>query len=125
MTGTDPGGGAAARVDHVAVHVTDLPWHVRFFDEVFGMSVTGVAGDPAAPAQVWLTGGLQLLRRASGEPAGRDPRAGDVLAHVALDCPDRAAAIERARARGAVTLPDGDNWLRLPEGWVLELVVHP
>jgi catechol 2,3-dioxygenase-like lactoylglutathione lyase family enzyme len=44
-------------VEHVAVRVKDIQWHIRFFREVLGMTVHEVDGSADAPKQIWTIGG--------------------------------------------------------------------
>ena len=48
-------------VEHVAVRVKDVQWHIRFFREALGMSIRAVDGPADAPKQVWTVGGVQLI----------------------------------------------------------------
>jgi hypothetical protein len=48
-------------VEHVAVRVRDIHWHIRFFREALGMEIREIDGSPDDPRQVWLTGGVQLM----------------------------------------------------------------
>ena len=41
---------ATAYLEHAAITVRDIGWHIRFFAEVFGMGCREVDGDPAAQA---------------------------------------------------------------------------
>ena len=48
-------------VEHVAIRVKDIQWHIRFFREVLGMTLREVLGPPEAPRKVWTIGGVQLV----------------------------------------------------------------
>ena len=48
-------------VEHVAVRVKDIQWHINFFYEALGMDVREIDGDPASPRQYWTIGGMQLM----------------------------------------------------------------
>ena len=50
-----------AYVEHVAIRVKDIHWHIRFFDEVLGMDVREIDGPPENPSQYWTVGGMQLM----------------------------------------------------------------
>ena len=105
-----------AYVEHVAVWVRDIRWHIDFFREVLGMEMREVQGDPGDPAQYWTLGGMQFIARPDfAEPEGR-------LAHLGVMCEDQAAAIAGALARGATPMSQGPNWLRLPDGLALEMI---
>ena len=40
-----------AHIEHVAVWVKDIGWHIRFFREVLGMDIREVQGSANDPAQ--------------------------------------------------------------------------
>jgi len=110
--------GTRAYVEHVAVWVRDLEWHVRFFAEVFAMHVRAVdVADGGRTTQCWTVGGLQLMVLDHEATAPVHP-----VAHLGIMCEDRDAAVDRALALGAQSLPHGRHWLRLPEGLVVEVL---
>ncbi len=103
-------------VEHVAVRVKDIGWHVRFFHEALGMTIREVDGPADAPRQVWTIGGIQLMADPTFEgPEGR-------LAHLGVMTEDQEAAIAAAKAFGATELPQGRNWLALPDGLAIEII---
>lgn len=105
-----------AYLDHAAFFVRDIAMHVAFFGEVLGMTVTQSAGAPEDPDQVWLLGGLQLIRNAAfAGPEGR-------FGHLGLICADVPAAIAAAIAHGATPTDRGAHWLELPDGLLLEFL---
>ncbi|WP_347268869.1 VOC family protein [Paracoccus sp. (in: a-proteobacteria)] len=106
---------ATGFLEHVAFRVRDPAPHVAFFGAVLGLEVREIAGPADAPDQVWLEGGLQLVR---------DPEPGEMgrLLHLGLMVEDLHATIAAARAHGAQQLARGSNWLSLPDGLVLELI---
>ena len=108
-----------AGVDHVAVRVADLDWHVRFFEAVLDMPVREVDGPRETPRQVWLRGGIQLI----AEPGVPDEaiRAQPWIAHIAVRVRGLDAALARARDWPVTALPQGPNWLLTPGGIALEL----
>lgn len=105
-----------AYVEHVALRVRDIHWHIRFFGEVFGMTMRDVEGTPQTPRQYWTLGGLQFVHdpHYSG-PEGR-------LAHLGVMCEDMQSALSAAARLGVARMPEGPNWLRLPDGLVVELL---
>ncbi len=108
--------GTKAYVEHVAIWVKDIRWHIRFFEDVLGMTMREVDGPLDAPRQYWTLGGLQFIHAPEHEePEGR-------LAHLGIVCEDLEAALVAARAYGVTELPNGRNWLRLPDGLALELI---
>lgn len=103
-------------VEHIAYYVQDIHWHIRFFQEALGMPVVAIDGEKAAPKQVWLQGGLQLISEpefTAGE--GR-------MGHIAISTEDLELALEEVYAWGCSQLPKGRNWVELPDGLVLELI---
>lgn len=105
-----------AYVEHVALRVRDINWHIRFFEEVLGLSLREVEGDPASPSQVWTIGGLQLIADPAFEgPEGR-------LAHLGVMAEDSEGAINAASAFGVTHLSKGRNWLVLPDGLCVEIL---
>lgn len=103
-------------VEHAAIRVRDIDWHIRFFREALGMTVREVDGDPAQPKQVWTVGGVQLIHDPSfAGPEGR-------LGHLGVFTEDQEAALAAALAHGATATAHGRNWLALPDGLVLEIM---
>ncbi|MBV2181122.1 MAG: 2-dehydropantoate 2-reductase [Castellaniella sp.] len=107
-------------VDHVAVRVADIGWHIRFFQEVLDMPVREVDGSREAPRQVWLQGGIQLIDTPG--VAAEDARTRPWIAHVAIRVRDLETALARAADWAVTVLPQGPNWLRTPDGIALELL---
>jgi catechol 2,3-dioxygenase-like lactoylglutathione lyase family enzyme len=105
-----------AYIEHAAIRVKDIDWHVRFFRDVLGMTIRDVDGDPNAPRQVWSIGGLQLM--ADPDFAGPEGR----LAHLGVMAEDQQAVLSEARAWGVKELPQGRNWLALPDGLNVEII---
>ncbi len=107
---------AKAYLEHVAVWVRDIQWHIRFVHNVFGMTMREVQGTVENPAQYWTLGGLQFIAQPDFDgPEGR-------LAHLGVMCEDLEAALAAAQAFGVTEMPQGRNWLRLPDGLAVELI---
>jgi catechol 2,3-dioxygenase-like lactoylglutathione lyase family enzyme len=105
-----------AYLEHVALWVKDIQWHIKFFHDVLGMTMREVDGPAANPRQYWTLGGMQFI--ASPDFAGPEGR----LAHLGVMCEDQEAAIEAAHRFGVTEMPQGRNWLRLPDGLAVELM---
>lgn len=104
-------------VEHVAIRVSDIQWHIRFFREVLGMAIRAVDGVADHPRQVWTVGGLQLM--ADPGFAGPEGR----LAHLGVMTEDLEAALDAAyRWEGVKSMPQGRNWLELPDGLCVEVM---
>ncbi|KVO77833.1 glyoxalase [Burkholderia ubonensis] len=105
-----------AYLEHVAIWVKDIRWHIRFFEEVLGMTLREVDGTLDAPRQYWTLGGLQFIHAPEHDgPEGR-------LAHLGVMCEDLEAALAAARRFDVTEMPQGRNWLRLPDGLAVELI---
>jgi len=105
-----------AYVEHVAIWVKDIHWHIKFFHDVLGMTMREVQGPSEAPQQYWTLGGMQFI--ASSDFAGPEGR----LGHLGIMCEDLEAALEAARAFDVTEMTQGRNWLRLPDGLAVELI---
>lgn len=105
-----------AYLEHVAIWVKDIHWHIGFFENVLGMTMREVDGTREEPRQYWTLGGLQFISAPQHEdPEGR-------LAHLGVMCEDLEAALAAAHAFGVTEMPQGRNWLRLPDGLAVELI---
>jgi catechol 2,3-dioxygenase-like lactoylglutathione lyase family enzyme len=108
--------GTKAYLEHVAIWVKDIQWHIRFFEDVLGMTMRDVDGTVDAPRQYWTLGGLQFIHAPLHEgPEGR-------LAHLGVMCEDLDAALAAAQKYAVSEMPQGRNWLRLPDGLAVELI---
>ena len=107
-------------VEHVAVRVKDIQWHINFFYEVLGMDVREIDGPTDAPRQYWTVGGMQLM----STPDFVAPPSNDAgwLAHLGIMVDDLEAALALAQSWGVKALPQGRNWLQLPDGLAVELM---
>lgn len=104
-------------VEHVAIRVRDIHWHIRFFHEALGMAIREYDGPEDNPGQVWTVGGVQLIADPGfSGPEGR-------LAHLGVMTEDVEAALQAACAwQGVTALPQGRNWLALPDGLCVEIL---
>ena len=116
------GAGPATRayVEHVAVRVSDIQWHINFFRDVLGMDLRDIDGPPDAPRQYWSIGGMQLM----STPGFTAPPSNDAgwLAHLGIMVDDVEAALAAAQKWGVKELPQGRNWLQLPDGLAVEFL---
>jgi catechol 2,3-dioxygenase-like lactoylglutathione lyase family enzyme len=109
-----------AYVEHVAIRVKDIHWHIKFFYEVLGMDVREIDGPTDNPKQYWTIGGMQLMAC----PDFQAPPSNDAgwLAHLGVMVNDLEAALQAAEPWGVKALPQGRNWLQLPDGLAIELM---
>jgi catechol 2,3-dioxygenase-like lactoylglutathione lyase family enzyme len=103
-------------MEHAAIRVKDIQWHIRFFKEALGMSIRNVEGPEDNPKQVWFFGGVQLVSDPGFEgPEGRS-------AHLGIMTEDLEASIEEMNRWAVTQMPQGRNWVALPDGLVIELM---
>lgn len=105
-----------AYLEHVAIFVRDIHFHIRFFQEVLGMTMREMDGTPAEPRQYWTLGGMQFIAMPNFEgPEGR-------LAHLGVMCEDLEDALAAAWRFDVEPMSQGRNWLRLPDGLAIEFI---
>ena len=109
-----------AYVEHVAIRVKDIHWHIKFFYEVLGMDVREIDGPTDNPRQYWTLGGLQFM--ATPDFEAQPSNDAGWLGHLGVMVDDLDAAIEEAKKWGVKQLPQGRNWLQLPDGLAVELI---
>lgn len=104
-------------VEHTAVYVKDIQWHIRFFREALGMEIRKVGGSPDNPKQVWTIGGVQLISDPSFE--GTEGR----LAHLGIMTEDLEVALQEVYTWGVTQMPTKErNWVALPDGLCIEIL---
>jgi catechol 2,3-dioxygenase-like lactoylglutathione lyase family enzyme len=116
--------GKSCYLEHTAVRVKDLQWHIRFFKEALGMSVMNATGPADDPIQVWVqaaNGGGRVQLVAAKDFDGPEGR----LVHLGISCDDLDAAVEEVYKWGVTQLPQGRNWIKLPDGMEIELISVP
>lgn len=100
---------------HVALCVADFEWHLSFFKEVFGMSVsreTGTAGN----RQLWFYEGIQIIEKQCLLSAEH------IVDHIAVSVLDSKDVITKAVSFGCTLPANHDNWIVLPNGLQIELM---
>ncbi|PKO63099.1 MAG: glyoxalase [Betaproteobacteria bacterium HGW-Betaproteobacteria-18] len=107
-------------VEHVAVRVKDIHWHIRFFRDVLGMTVREIDGPADSPNQYWTIGGMQLMSAPDFEAAPSVDSGW--LAHLGIMVQDLELALREAQPWGVKELPQGRNCLQLPDGLAIELI---
>lgn len=99
--------------EHVAIFVKDIDWHVRFFREALGMILRD---ESQYPEQVWTIGGVQLISAPDFQgPEGR-------LAHIGIMTEDLEAALAEIYSWEVKEMPQGRNWVELPDGLCIEVM---
>lgn len=107
-------------VEHVAVRVKDIHWHINFFYQALGMDVREIDGPTDAPHQYWSIGGMQLMSTPGFEAAPSNDAGW--LAHLGIMVDDLEQALAECHKFGVKVLPQGRNWLQLPDGLAIELI---
>lgn len=107
-------------VEHVAIRVKDLQWHIDFFADVFGMGVRQRSEPGAALEQVWLHGGVQLV---ACKNFGADPNG--QLGHLGIMTDDLEGALKKVYEKEVTELAQGRNWFSLSEGICIEALQAP
>ena len=103
-------------LEHTAVRVKDIQWHIRFFREALGIPLRSVKGPADHPTQAWTIGGLQLVSDPDFQgPEGR-------LAHLGIMTEDLEAALEEVYKWNVTQMPQGRHWVALPDGLSIELM---
>jgi catechol 2,3-dioxygenase-like lactoylglutathione lyase family enzyme len=103
-------------LEHTAIRVRDIQWHIRFFREALGMTLRSMDGPEDHPKQVWTIGGLQLVSDPSFEgPEGR-------IAHLGIMTEDLESTLEEVYKWDVTQMPQGRNWVALPDGLIIELL---
>jgi hypothetical protein len=87
---------------------------------VLGMAAREIDGPAEAPNQYWSIGGMQFM----STPGFAAPPTNDAgwLAHLGIMVDDVEAALAAAQKWDVKELPQGRNWLQLPDGLAVELL---
>jgi len=84
------------------------------------MDVREIDGPTDDPKQYWTIGGLQLMACPDFEALPTNDAGW--LAHLGVMVNDLEAALQAAAPWGVKALPQGRNWLQLPDGLAVELM---
>ena len=103
-------------LEHAAIFVKDIDWHIRFFEKVFGMGIRSKSMNGDQIAQVWLYGGIQLTVKEDFDGAAGG------FNHLGIMVEDLDKAVDEAYEWGVTEMPQGRNWVRLPEGIGIEIM---
>jgi hypothetical protein len=105
----------AAYLEHAAFKVKDFDWCVNFLQDAFDMAIRLSLGEKPN-RKIWLHAGIQL-----NEDVDFDNESGR-SDHFALMTDDFDAALQKCLAHGCVQMEMGENWLKMPNGMVIELL---
>lgn len=105
-------------LEHVAIKVSNIEEFLDFFAYVFGYKITETRIDPDGTKKVWIDGGIQF-----NESPDIIKKA-DTLDHIALSvkAEDYKDIIRKAYEKGCYSLPAGENWLMMKQGFCLEIL---
>lgn len=104
----------ATYLEHMAFKVKDLDWCVDFFHKVFDMPIRLSLGE-APNRKIWLHAGIQL-----NEDLSFDNTEGR-CDHFALMTTEYDKVLGECLEWGCTQIPAGENWLKMPNGMVIEL----
>ncbi|MBO1305587.1 VOC family protein [Enterococcus sp. 669A] len=104
-----------AYIEHTAVFVTDVEWYVEFFHQTLGFTERLRKEEPGQPKQVWLYGGIQLIEGTENQDSGK-------LGHLGIMVDDQQAVLKKINRYPVKPLPQGENWLQLPDGLCIEIL---
>lgn len=105
-------------LEHTAVYVKDIHWHLRFFEQALGMPLRNLQGDKDDPVQAWTIGGVQLVADKNFQgPEGR-------MAHLGIRTENLQEALDEVyKFEGVKQMPGRErNWFTLPDGLAIELM---
>ena len=105
-----------AYVDHCAIPVKDVEWHVAFFRVACGMNVREQRGPEENPEQVWMNGGIQLNK------TSELPSKGGAF-HIGIMAEDAQDVLQKSYSFDGVRNYDNrEGWIVLPEGTIVEVI---
>lgn len=106
-------------LNHVAFSVSDLEWHIHFFENVFEMSIKKIGNPPNR--KVWMNQGIQLIE--SPESAKSILSESIVLFdHIAFTVSCPSVIMEKAIHFGCTQVDNYPLWFSTPSGIVIELL---
>lgn len=106
-------------LEHVAVRVKDIHWHINFFEKALGMGIRQLNGTRENPEQVWI-GGVQLTSTPNFE--GGD-YTNERAWHIGIFTEDLEESLNEVYSFvGVKEMPQGRNWFSLPDGLSIELM---
>lgn len=103
-----------SRLHHVCITTQEYEWYVRFFMEVFDMTIERAVNN-APERHLWFDQGIQINERSENEEAG------NAVDHISIAVDDIHTTVSKALKKGCMPLPQGPQWFSLPNGIKMEL----
>lgn len=104
-----------ALLDHVAINSQNFEESVRFFKEVFHMTVSREAGSKPI-RQAWFHEGIQINESIDLHSENA------LYHHIALRVSDKERVVESAKIYGCSLIEGKNGWLLTGDGIVIELM---
>lgn len=104
-----------AYLEHTAIFVKDIRWHMHFFEKTMQLTERKRKEENGELQIVWLHGGIQLVAVAEEKAQG-------ALAHLGIMVDDLDAVLEEVYKFDVTEMPQGHNWMTLPDGLSLEIM---
>lgn len=106
----------SGHVDHCAIPVVDIQWHISFFKDVFGMKVREQRVSREGIEQVWMNGGMQFNR------VRMAPEKNDSF-HIGIMVENVSEKLNAAfKFEGVKQFYSKYGWIILPEGLIIEMI---
>lgn len=99
-----------AELAHVALIFSDVDTNVKLFCDLFNMKIT-----EEKDGMVWLSGGIQLIPMSTNSNKSWPD-------HLAFKVDSPEDVLRRAKSLGCELLKEKENWIKLPEGLVIEVL---
>ena len=107
----------SARIDHVAINVKNFEWNVRFFQDVFGMTIAKSEGEKP-DRKIWFEQGIQLNEIKDASQKSETGYAD----HIGIRTDDMEMILNKCQEYGCTSVPGrGRHWFQLPDGIKFEL----
>lgn len=107
-----------SKIHHISLAVKDFDWYVRFFQEVFAMTIERAQGE-APKRQLWFAEGVQINEAEDDRPSPALAAVDHFSLGVDID-PVEAANI--AKAHGCTEAAGkGPHWFTLPNCVLCEM----
>lgn len=117
-----------ARINHVALKVTDLEAATKFYENVFGFRQVGTGRSRGHISRHLTDGYIDLALMVYDSEEDEEARlvgAGPAIHHFGIEVEDRKSFIEKIEANGGTLLSKPDSGavkFRSPDGTIAEIV---